>query len=102
MVVAITVLVGSDMGILQPDLATAYQRIGTTQVDMTFANRLNLGTKQRDACLDGTLDGVVVISLSVDRDDFDWHMIGWCLWGCFCHTKTPLRTCICWLYNQRT
>ncbi len=70
MVIAIAEVVHGDMRVLQPDLALADQRVGAAQLGFPVANRLNLRSHQRDAGLDGALDGIVVIGLAIDVDDF--------------------------------
>src|SRR5450755_3144732 len=96
MIIAIAMFIDSDMGILQPQLAVASQRIGTTQVDLAITNRFDFGAQQGNSHLKSALDIIIMISLPIDRDNPERFVLRWSLdllvfpqWP-FCHTNTVL------------
>src|SRR6185295_20096405 len=61
--------VWADMHVQHPDLTVLRARVAIAQIDASFADRLDLRTKQRDARLEGFENVVVVACLAIVGDD---------------------------------
>src|SRR6266700_7129386 len=93
MVVTIAMFVRGDMSVFQPHLAVADNGIGRAQIHLSFTNRFDFGADQRDTCLHRSLNCVIMVSLPIDGNHFEWLSIRCsflfdCCW--FRHKKNSL------------
>ena len=66
--VAIPLLVGRDVQVIEEDLAVLDRRVGIGELGFALAQRLHLGSRQHDPAVVGLVDEVVVERLAIGGD----------------------------------
>ena len=66
----VSVAVRTDVTIQQPDLSVLYETVAVLEIDLTFANRLDLGSLQHHAGFKGFEYVVVMVGLAIETGCF--------------------------------